>query len=102
MQRMEGVGNMQYENKETYEGHFVAGLRDGQGIYKYSSGSVYDGSWSKGVFSGEGTFRFSSRDNESGEAKSSTYKGCFVDGKRKGYGVMSYANGDTYAGWLVL
>lgn len=40
---------------DTYTGHFVGGLPDGQGKYTYKNGDVYEGAFKNGLFDGKGT-----------------------------------------------
>lgn len=44
--------------EDSYTGHFVKGLPDGEGTYTYKNGSFYKGNLSKGLFSGKGTMTY--------------------------------------------
>jgi len=40
---------------DTYTGHFVSGVPDGQGTYTYKNGDVYEGAFKNGYMDGKGT-----------------------------------------------
>ena len=53
--RKEGVGRMEFPNKDVYEGEWVNDLPDGEGMYvSEASGMEYRGRWRKGQFHGAG------------------------------------------------
>ena len=39
------VPGSQYPLRNTYDGEFVRGLREGYGIYYYANGARYEGEW---------------------------------------------------------
>ncbi|XP_059470480.1 uncharacterized protein LOC132193674 [Neocloeon triangulifer] len=88
-----GDGKTVLPSKDTYEGQYVHGLRQGLGTYKVTKkGNVlasYEGEWSEGMRSGFGTFKYSD---------GSEYKGFWEKDKRHGQGVMLFANGQEYCG----
>jgi hypothetical protein len=90
-----GRGAMLYNNGSMYEGYWKNGRYDGSGRLIWYNGSVYRGVWTNGereIFEPEGlvnTFIYENGDK---------YKGFLVRDKKDGFGVMNYANGETFVG----
>ena len=51
---MVGIGLLIYSNRDTYEGNFEAGMKNGHGVYQWSSGYRYDGHWKNDKKHGHG------------------------------------------------
>ena len=80
-------GKHDYPNGDSYTGHFVNGLPEGQGTMTYGEESnfgSYTGSWKAGKRSGQGTMTYSD---------GTTYKGSWKDDVRHGKGITAEANG---------
>ncbi|XP_029980633.1 alsin-like isoform X2 [Sphaeramia orbicularis] len=83
--RINGRGTMKWPDGRTYSGNFKNGLEDGYGecimpnklLNKPDS---YLGQWRDGKIHGFGKYKYAS-----GEV----YEGCFCDGQRHGYGMLS-------------
>jgi len=76
-----------------YSGESNGDIPNGQGKINWVNGDWYDGEWVEGRISGYGSlFR------NTGEEKSWTYTGDFLDGKRHGKGKLVWSNGDYYDG----
>ncbi|XP_041857006.1 alsin-like isoform X2 [Melanotaenia boesemani] len=83
--RVHGRGTMKWPDGRMYKGNFKNGLEDGYGecvipnkvLHKPDS---YQGQWREGKIHGFGKYKYSS-----GEV----YEGCFSDGLRHGYGMLS-------------
>ena len=93
----DGSGVATYENKDSYEGDFVKGLRTGRGIYRYQDeaggavGSKYDGEWKENLRHGIGKMHYFGVGD---------YHGYWENGRRHGEGVFTYEkSGDVYSGW---
>lgn len=52
------VASSQYPIRNSYEGDFVRGARDGHGMFFYASGAIYDGCWKDNLKHGPGKFVF--------------------------------------------
>lgn len=52
------VTSSQYPIRNSYEGEFIRGARNGQGMFFYASGAIYDGSWKDNLKHGRGKFVF--------------------------------------------
>ena len=91
----DGSGVATYENKDSYEGDFVKGLRTGRGIYRFQDeaggavGSKYDGEWKDNKMHGMGVYRW---------IDGRMYEGSYVHDKKHGYGVYRWADGRKYEG----
>ena len=57
-----GPGSMVYEDKSSYTGDWVMGLRHGQGELVMADGSVYRGQWVNDKPHGKGTLSISTSD----------------------------------------
>ncbi|KAM9710020.1 alsin-like isoform 2-T2 [Menidia menidia] len=83
--RIHGRGTMKWPDGRMYTGNFKNGLEDGYGeclipnkiLNKPDS---YQGQWKEGKIHGFGKYKYAS-----GEV----YEGCFWDGQRHGYGMLS-------------
>ncbi|XP_040913014.1 alsin-like isoform X2 [Toxotes jaculatrix] len=83
--QVHGRGTMKWPDGRTYTGKFKNGLEDGYGeciipnkvLNKPDS---YQGQWREGKIHGFGKYKYAS-----GEV----YEGCFCDGQRHGYGMLS-------------
>jgi preprotein translocase subunit SecG len=84
-----GIGKMEYENGDVYEGHWVDDLRHGKGKITFVNKSSYDGNWSNGQINGRGVYTY---------FNGNVYNGLFENGLPMGYGKMTYLNGDVYEG----
>ncbi len=49
---------MSYPNRDTYEGMWINGKKNGQGTYYYSDGTVYEGNFINGKKKGFGVITF--------------------------------------------
>jgi hypothetical protein len=86
-----GKATATYPNKDSYEGDFLDGIREGRGTYLYfASADRYDGEWKVNRKHGIGKMYY----NKKGE-----YQGYWENGRRHGEGVFTYPNGDVYSGW---
>ena len=55
--RMNGQGQLTYQNGDVYKGHFVNGIFDGEGTYTAKSGWSYSGEFKDGQPNGQGTLK---------------------------------------------
>ncbi|XP_071370510.1 alsin-like, partial [Centroberyx affinis] len=83
--RLHGRGSMKWADGRSYSGDFKNGLEDGYGECVIpnkllNKADRYLGHWRDGKIHGFGTYRYAS-----GEV----YEGCFCDGRRHGYGMLS-------------
>ena len=84
-----GIGKMEYENGDVYEGHWADDLRHGKGKITFVNKSSYDGNWSNGQINGRGVYTY---------FNGNVYNGLFENGLPMGHGKMTYLNGDVYEG----
>jgi len=84
-----GKAQVEYPNKDTYDGDFVDGLKEGVGTYIFNNNDKYVGPWKSNLQHGIGRTDY---------AKGGKYVGKYENGKRNGEGVYTYANGDIYSG----
>jgi hypothetical protein len=75
--------------RETYDGGFVHGVREGAAVANLRDGSYYEGAYYNGRPNGHATVRY---------ADKSLYTGKFIGGARAGKGTLVHANGDVYVG----
>ncbi|KAM7407669.1 hypothetical protein PAMA_003415 [Pampus argenteus] len=78
-------GTMKWPDGRTYSGNFKNGLEDGYGECimpnkLLNKADSYQGRWREGKIHGFGKYKYAS-----GEV----YEGCFCDGQRHGYGMLS-------------
>uniref|UniRef100_A0A3Q2D4F0 Alsin Rho guanine nucleotide exchange factor ALS2 n=1 Tax=Cyprinodon variegatus TaxID=28743 RepID=A0A3Q2D4F0_CYPVA len=83
--RVHGRGTMKWPDGRMYKGNFKNGLEDGYGECVIpnkvqNKHDAYQGQWREGKIHGFGKYRYAS-----GEV----YEGCFCDGQRHGYGMLS-------------
>ena len=102
-----GSGVFRYPNGDTYEGEWFRDSKHGRGTMRWvgdGRNEMYKGEWKDGKAHGRGAhvwFRDEKNDGASASrfsASANTYVGAFVDGKRHGHGVFSYADGAKYVG----
>ncbi|KAM9343957.1 alsin-like [Pholidichthys leucotaenia] len=87
MGQVHGRGTMKWADGRTYYGNFKNGLEDGYGecvmpnklLNKPDS---YQGQWREGKIKGFGKYKY---------ANGEVYEGCFCEGQRHGYGMLSSA-----------
>ncbi|KAL5248737.1 hypothetical protein ACHWQZ_G017803 [Mnemiopsis leidyi] len=93
-----GRGFRQYPTGSTFEGEWFENLRHGEGTMRWAgTGEAYTGQWKMGIQHGEGTQTWTV-DTSSQLPLKNQYQGQWVDGKREGFGVFSYASGARYEG----
>jgi hypothetical protein len=78
------------EGRATYEGHFVAGHKQGEGIMTWTDGRVYMGGWVADDIEGKGTMLYDA------DRSARAYVGEWVAGQRDGMGRMTYAADDEH------
>ena len=100
------------ESKDTYEGQFKAGFKEGFGIMVYLDGTYYEGHWKDDLRYGFGRFIAKNGDLYEGEwvddlkegkgkevsLSGAFYKGGWKGDLREGSGAESYADGNCYEG----
>lgn len=113
--QMHGHGTYQWSNGIKYTGEFHLTRITGQGIYTWSDGSTYEGDVVNGLRHGYGSFRSADKNKsytgEWNESKrhgkgilyydatgTSYYDGDWVDGKKCGFGIRRFSNGNMYEG----
>lgn len=78
-----GIGNLEYANKDRYVGEFADGRKQGKGKYFFAEGTVFDGFW-ENDFKVEGHLKLFNGDEFEGVFKNNNrYKGNY-----------KYSNGD--------
>ena len=75
----------------TYDGDWVAGVKEGKGKITYPDGAIYDGDLVKGQRAGTGTLTM---------PDGLIYVGDWADGQINGTGKLTQPNGDVYEGQL--
>ncbi|XP_072301246.1 alsin-like isoform X3 [Eucyclogobius newberryi] len=83
--RVHGRGTMKWPDGRTYTGNFKNGLEDGYGECLMPSKALnkadcYQGHWKDGQIHGFGKYKY---------ATGEVYEGCFFEGLRHGYGMLS-------------
>lgn len=83
--RVHGRGTMKWPDGRTYTGNFKYGLEDGYGEClmpnkAFNKADCYHGHWREGQIHGFGKFKY---------ATGEVYEGCFFEGLRHGYGMLS-------------
>uniref|UniRef100_A0A7S2S1K0 Uncharacterized protein n=1 Tax=Rhizochromulina marina TaxID=1034831 RepID=A0A7S2S1K0_9STRA len=125
--KQHGKGTRVFANNNRYEGNFSHGEPDGEGIMEYSNGNQYIGSWKRGKMHGRGLLQLANGEKYEGEfhegyffgrgrytytdggyfdgeyvtmkgAKGHDVKFPDANGKRNGFGVRVWVNGDKYEG----
>jgi hypothetical protein len=106
-----------YQNGDQYTGRLQTNIRHGEGVMKsHHDGSVYIGAWYDGLMSGFGRMTFQSGDVLEGQWRANRftalegklvlsngdqYIGSFICGCLvRGHGIVRYANGDLFKGYL--
>jgi len=107
-----GFGVFRYPNGDKYEGEWCRDAKHGRGTMRWvgdGRNEMYKGEWRDGKAHGRGAhvwFRDVDRSADEASdvapsrfsASANKYVGAFVDGKRHGHGVFSYADGAKYVG----
>ncbi|XP_051814997.1 alsin-like isoform X1 [Acanthochromis polyacanthus] len=83
--RVHGRGTMKWPDGRIYTGNFKNGLEDGYGECMtpnkvLNKPDTYQGQWREGKIHGFGKYKY---------ATGEVYEGCFCDGQRHGYGMLS-------------
>lgn len=116
---LDGSGTYQWPDGSVYQGDIYHGRRHGTGVFRHGlSPLTYDGEWQMGNMHGKGTLQFDRQGQNyySGDfimnipfgkgrrqyASGNLYEGMWVNGKRHGYGIFSWSNGNgEYMGqWI--
>ncbi|RUS92231.1 hypothetical protein EGW08_000084, partial [Elysia chlorotica] len=88
-----GVGKAILPNKDTYEGSYMFGKRDGHGVYRFHAKAAknarYQGEYYQAKKQGMGKFIY---------PDGSRYEGQWVNDLKDGTGKYYYINGDIYEG----
>lgn len=85
-----GIGTVEYDTGEVYNGDLVDGIPQGQGTLTYPDGSIYQGAFESGYFHGKGTY--------TDATYGYSYTGDFRYNLFHGQGELTYENGDVYVG----
>lgn len=87
---LDGRGTVTLSNGDTYSGDWVAGRRTGHGVYLHRGDDafVYDGGFVDGKRFGHGVLRW----------RGASYDGEWRDDLPTGFGVLTNADGKTFAG----
>ncbi|PRP80045.1 MORN repeat variant family protein [Planoprotostelium fungivorum] len=99
--KMHGKGHLNYVNGDCYRGQFSNGTFHGYGTYTSVMGDVYKGLFVNGMKHGKGIEVYASEyetESATNTRSGRRYEGDFRCGKRNGYGIFTYANGDVYEG----
>ncbi|BCG85861.1 hypothetical protein MesoLj113c_19710 [Mesorhizobium sp. 113-3-9] len=91
--RPDGQGRLDLRSGEVFEGHWSAGVLNGQGIRVDADGNRYEGQFVGGVPNGGG--RLLSKTGE-------IFAGSFVDGLKNGKGTTRLAGGTVYTSQWVM
>ncbi|GFR71341.1 radial spoke head 1 homolog [Elysia marginata] len=88
-----GIGKAILPNKDTYEGSYMYGKRDGYGVYRFMAKAArnarYQGEYYQAKKQGMGKFIY---------PDGSRYEGQWVNDLKDGTGKYYYTNGDVYEG----
>ncbi|KAK3707515.1 hypothetical protein RRG08_016610 [Elysia crispata] len=88
-----GIGKAILPNKDTYEGSYMYGKRDGYGVYRFHTKAArnarYQGEYYQARKQGMGKFIY---------PDGSRYEGQWVNDLKDGSGKYYYTNGDVYEG----
>jgi hypothetical protein len=87
---MHGIGIINFPSGE-YKGQFESGQYSGEGEYAYHHGQRYRGNYKQGQRHGHGVLKLS-------EESAAGYVGEWIEGKRNGYGIQIFPDGDQYYG----
>ena len=80
-----GIGKLEFSNKNIYQGLVINGKPNGLGYMKYSSGDIYEGNFVNGDIVGQGKYYFSD---------GKIFQGQFVAGLPCGNGKFLFPDGD--------
>ncbi|KAL4476421.1 hypothetical protein ABPG74_010154 [Tetrahymena malaccensis] len=99
--KMDGKGIIYYSeqdlwNRKKYEGDFVNGKRQGYGILEWKNGDKYEGYFKNDKIDGKGIIYYHEQD----QWNRKKYEGNFVNGKRQGFCIIDWKNGDKYEGYF--
>ncbi|CAI2358342.1 Hypothetical protein MVR_LOCUS47 [uncultured virus] len=84
-----GLGTLNYNNGDSYHGHFYGDRKSGFGTQKYQNGSSYVGGWDLNEHHGTGSYYW---------PNGSSYVGQFNSNKIHGHGTHRYSDGSNYVG----
>nr|AGC71721.1 putative phosphatidylinositol-4-phosphate 5-kinase [uncultured bacterium A1Q1_fos_504] len=73
----DGIGRLELENGDFYEGEFKDGMFDGKGRLKMKDGKLYEGTWSMNMREGQGKELW---------LDGKSYEGSFKRDQKNGYG----------------
>ena len=76
----DGIGRLELENGDFYEGEFKDGMFDGKGRLKMAGGKLYEGTWSMNMREGQGKEVW---------LDGKSYEGQFKRDQKNGYGRCS-------------
>ncbi|CAF1308496.1 unnamed protein product [Rotaria sordida] len=109
--QLDGVGTYQWPDGSVYQGDVYRGRRHGTGIFRHGKSPLtYEGDWHMGNMHGKGTLQFGREGQNyyTGDfilnipfgkgrrqySSGNLYEGMWINGKRHGYGVFSWSNGN--------
>ncbi|CAF1078293.1 unnamed protein product [Rotaria sp. Silwood1] len=109
--QLDGVGTYQWPDGSVYQGDVYRGRRHGTGMFRNGKSPLtYEGEWHMGNMHGKGTLQFGREGQNyyTGDfilnipfgkgrrqyASGNLYEGMWVNGKRHGYGIFSWSNGN--------
>ncbi|CAF3897884.1 unnamed protein product [Adineta steineri] len=109
--QLEGIGTYRWPDGSEYHGDVLRGRRHGTGVFRHGQSPLtYEGEWNMGNMHGRGTLQFdgTGQNYYTGDfilnipfgkgrrqyASGNLYEGMWVNGKRHGYGVFSWSNGN--------
>ena len=90
--KIEGYGQANFANGESYEGEFKSGLCEGYGVKYFPDGGRFEGNFKAGQIDGDGIYYW-----ENGNR----FEGKWANGARTGKGIFTSKEGDSKAEvWL--
>ena len=99
-----GRGTDLFANGDKYSGEYFKGKPHGEGQYVWVNGSYYEGEFREGLKCGKGKWKkFLHSDHSSAGKKESGpqflyYEGDYLNDKKHGMGVFTWASGNIYRG----
>jgi len=84
-------GIMRYEGTFLNDPHAERPTPSGQGVRRNPDGSVYSGQWKDGFYDGHGEWK-------APEPSCESFIGEWKKGRKHGFGLQKFANGDSYEG----